>query len=178
MQEDQLLALLKKGDKRAVDEWFRTFYPQILRFIKTKVSNHKDSEELSQEVFLSCLQSLPLFRGKSKIFTWMCSVARHEVADYYRKKYAKKALKLIPIGDMLLKQEVLDASQTTHQVAKTLAEMKNSYRELLLLKYVDQKKVKKIAQELGRSVKSVESDLFRARVEFKKLYAMTAYESE
>lgn len=176
MPEDQLLALLKKGDKRAVDEWFKTFHPQILRFIKTKVGNHKDSEELAQEVFLSCLQSLPLFRGKSKIFTWMCSVARHEVADYYRKKYAKKALKLMPIGDMLLKQEILDASQTSQQVAKTLAEMKKSYRELLLLKYVDQKQVKKIARELGRSVKAVESDLFRARLQFKKLYVLT-YES-
>jgi len=48
--------------------------------------------------------------------------------------------------------------------------MKKEYRELLLLKYIDKMRVKEISILLDRTVKSIESDLFRAREEFRVIY--------
>lgn len=172
MEDKFLLKRLKSGEARAVREWYREFNPRILHFISKKISDHNDCEEIAQEVFLGCLKHLPLFRGKSSIFTWMCSIARHEIADYYRKKYAKKALKYVPLGEMILGEEIHDAHESADKVRQVLSEMKGEYKELLLQKYVDRKKVSEIGLELGKTAKAIESDLFRARREFRELYAL------
>jgi len=67
-----------------------------------------------------------------------------------------------------------DSHEISERVKQVIADLSEEYRELLLLKYVDKKKVKEIARELKRTVKAVESDLFRAREEFRRLY--TEYE--
>lgn len=162
-----LIKRLKLGEEKAVDEWFTVYHGRILAFIKKKISSDKDAEELAQETFVNCLKHLPLFRGKSSIFTWMCSIAKHEMADYYRKKYAKFAIRTLPLGEMLLASPIDDATEVSRKVKIILARMTKQQRELLLMKYVDKKKVKDIAKQLGRTAKAVESDLFRARGEFR-----------
>lgn len=173
MSDAELLAQLKVGNPQAVQKWFNLYQAKLLRLVKYRISYPQDAEEIVQETFLNCLKHLPLFRGKSSIWTWMQSVARHEIADYYRKKYAKKAIRTLPLGDLLLQAPISDTHEISHQVRLILGRMSHSYRELLLLKYVDKRKVKEIARDLGRSIKSVESDLFRARREFRHLWLET-----
>ncbi len=170
--EVTLLADLRAGQPKAVQLWFKKFHAPVLNLIKTRISNDKDAEELTQEVFLNCLKHLPLFRGDSSILTWMTGVARHEVADYYRKKYAKKAISYLPLSELVIGHPIADAHETSEKVKHVFAQLNEESRELLLLKYIDGKKVKDIADEVGRSVKAVESDLFRAREEFKRLYSL------
>ena len=170
MEEKQLLTQLKAGDERAVAVWFDLYYTKLLSVISVKVSNMKDAEEIAQQTFLNCLKHLPLFLGKSSIWTWMNSIARHEIADYFRKKYAKKALQTIPLSDLLFLNQISDSEDVSQKVSQVLSKMKSHYKELLLLKYADGKKVLAIAQELHKSEKSIESDLFRARQEFKELW--------
>ncbi len=172
MEEKQLLAQLKTGDERAVKVWFDLYYTRLLNVVGVKISNKKDAEEIVQQTFLNCLKHLPLFLGKSSIWTWMNSIARHEIADYFRKKYAKKALQTIPLSDLLPLNHISDSDDVSQKVTQVLAKMKSYYKELLLLKYADGKKVIAIAQEFKKSEKSIESDLFRARKEFKELWSV------
>lgn len=167
----ELLHKLKQGDERAVETWFSTYKPKLLGYVQTKVSSPKDAEELVQETFLNCLKHLPLFQGKSSIWTWMCSVARHEIADYYRKRYAKKALQTIPLFDQLLSELAIhDAHETAELVRETMSKLEPQTRDLLQFKYLDELSVKEIAAKLGRTAKAVESDLYRARNDFKAIY--------
>lgn len=170
--EKALLSDLKAGLPEAVEVWFQTYKSHLTAFVATKIDNSKDRDELVQEVFLHSLKQLPLFRGESSLWTWMCSIARHEIADYYRKKYAKKALKTIPLMDWLVSSKPHDAEDIAEIVQITLAKMTPKYRSLLLEKYIDEYSVKELAKEHDRSEKAIESDLFRARQEFKVLWAV------
>jgi len=170
--DSELLLQLKAGDQASVEYWFKTYQPKLLGFVKTKISLEKDAEELVQETFINCLKHLTLFRGESSIATWMQGIARHEIADYYRKRYAKKAITFLPLNELLLSTKVSDAHDVSEKVKAVFHHLTQEHQELLLLKYVDGKKVKEIAQDLGKSVKSVESELFRAREEFKQQYTL------
>lgn len=169
-----LLTQLKSGSPKAVETWYRQYQGVVRKLVRSKVSNPADIDELVQDTFRSCLKHLPLFRGDSSIKTWMYRIARHEIADYYRKKYAKKAIQALPLADFLLTEKTHNAHQTSERVKQALTELPAKYQELLLLKYVDQLKVKQIAARLDRSVKAIESDLFRARNEFRQAYAATS----
>jgi len=170
MEDKILLEQLKTGSDQAVKTWFDLYFSKLLLIVETKVSNKKDAEEIVQQTFMNCLKHLPLFLGNSSIWTWMNAIARHEVADYFRKKYAKKAIKTIPLSDFLPLTEISNSDDVSQKVNTVLSQMRASYKELLLLKYADGKKVAVIAKDLGRSVKAIESDLFRARKAFKYLW--------
>ena len=100
----------------------------------------------------------------------MVGVAKHEVADYYRRKYAKKAVQTLPLSQFLLAEPVADAHEISLKVMTVLKKMSTYSKELLLKKYIDKQSVEMIADDLGKTAKSIESELFRARKEFKLLY--------
>jgi RNA polymerase sigma-70 factor (ECF subfamily) len=169
-RDQQLLTQLKQAKPRAVQLWFATYHHKLLGLVQTKVQNPKDAEELVQDTFVSCLKHLPLFRGESSIWTWMVRIAQHEIADYYRKFYAKKIIHALPLSEMLFAQHLDSGAELSEKVKAVLLKMAKESKELLLLKYIDKKPVKEIALAAKRTVKAIESDLFRARAEFKKLY--------
>lgn len=168
--EQILINKLKAGDQQAAKAWFLIYKSRLLNLVLKKVSIREDAEEIVQETFINCLKGLNLFRGQASLFSWMQSILRHEIADYYRKRYAKKAIRTLPLGDFLLNHTVVNAHESSIRVKKVLAKMLKEKRELLLLKYVDRLAVKEIANLLGKTIKAVESDLFRARREFRELY--------
>ncbi len=166
-----LILDLKLGLPQAVETWYKQYSKPLLQFVLAKVRAKKDAEEIVRDTFMSCLKHLPLFRGECNIETWMKRIARHEIADFYRKKYAKRAIQTTPFSSLLFVEPTQNRKHTSKIVKRALSKMSQKYKELLLLKYVDGKQVKEIAKQLGRSVKSIESDLYRAREEFRFLYA-------
>lgn len=178
LDQDQLLVRLRQGESRVVRAWFKHYAPILTEYVSHKVDDPQDVEEIVQQTFINCLHHLPVFAGKSSIKTWMIGIARHEIADYYRKQYAKKAVQLIPLHEVIIGQPTGDASLVVQKVRYVLSHMRSDYRELLYLKYIDGQQIKKMAQELGLSFKSVEADLFRARQDFKELYAVLVVEKK
>ncbi len=170
MAQSQLVKKLKQGDSQAVRRWFDQYYSDLMRIAVKKAKNKKDAEDLVQETFINCLKNIHVFRGSSSLKTWMISILRHEIADYYRKKYAKKAIKTLPLSDFILSRQIEDSSQVSRKVKTVLSKMLSRRKKLLLMKYVDGLQVEEIAQKVGRTFKAVESDLYRARESFKELY--------
>lgn len=168
--EQALIERLKNGDSAAVCQWYDEYRPRILSYLEYKTSDSEAANELTNEVFLHALNQLPLFQGKSQLFTWMMGIARHEVADYFRKKYAKRVLHLIPLDVRFHDGITATDSSVTEVVQSILADMPPVQQEMLQMKYVDGKSVADIAHELQRTIKAVEADLFRARRTFRTLY--------
>lgn len=168
--EEILVKALKSGDSLAVEFWFKQYKNKLRAVAASKIASPAAVSEIVQETFINCLQTINLFQGKSSLLTWMQSVLRHEIADYYRKRYAKKFIQTIPLSEFLIDHNYKDAAGTAEMVSVVLKKMMAKNRELLLKKYVDCQKVKDIALELGSTVKAVESDLFRARKEFRALW--------
>lgn len=171
-EDHQLLTDLKFGRPEAVKAWYKTYSEPLRQFIVQKMSNPNDVDEIVHDVFMECLKHLPLFRGESSIWTWMLRIAHHEVADYYRRSYAKKVIQTLPVTEMSDLPEIEGSFEISQKVKSVLRKMSATSRELLQRKYIDKQKIKTISQELGKSHKSVESLLFRARIEFRELYAL------
>ena len=156
--------------------------PELLRkklfsFISRKVNDPADAEDIVQEALISIYDSLPLFKAKSAFFTWCCSIARHEISDFYRRKKIKqvvfsklpwlKELVSQALGPELAYQEL----ETKKRIVRTLKHLSEGYSRILRLKYVEELSMRQIANELNLTVKAVESRLTRARLAFQKLYA-------
>lgn len=171
--EQKLLAGLRQGDSRAVVHWYHLYQKRMTSFISAKISSSPDVQDLTQETFINCLQNLSNFAGRSSLWTWMCSIAKHEIADYYRKLYAKKVLKLLPLSDFLPSPELHSSAELAEKLEYVWQKIGFYYRELLMQKYLDQLKVGELARARGKTPKAIESELFRARQAFRTAYQET-----
>lgn len=170
IDEKELLSQLRLGRSRAVEIWYHLYQARLTSFIQARLRSPQDASDLVQETFINCLQNLANFAGNSSLWTWMCSIAKHEIADYYRKLYAKKVLHLLPLSDFLPTLELYRSEELAEKLECVWQKIGSYYQELLLQKYLDRHQVKQLARARGKTPKAIESELFRARAAFKKAY--------
>lgn len=79
------------------ESWVENYADQLFRFAMSRVNNKEKAEDLVQDTFVSGLNNLSGFKGKSSELTWLYTILRNKIIDYYRsseKKYASKFYKL------------------------------------------------------------------------------------
>lgn len=149
---------------------------RLKNYVFKKVSDKEEAEEIFQDVLVSAVDSLPLFKGKSSFFTWLCGIANHEIVDFYRKKKIKTILfSHFPFletlaSEALTPDEKIEKQELKKEVEKVLSVLSEGYREILRLKYIEELSMKEIAKKTKKTVKAVESKLTRARQAFKKIW--------
>lgn len=173
--EAELVEKLRSGDCVAMAELYTTYRSRLYALILEQVDRDQAvAEDLVQEVFLAALGSLDKFRGDSQLYTWLRSIALHKINDFYRHQAREpkpqesspdfNALQLEQTGDdepaALTVMESEEVRQSVHQA---LVGLPQDYQEVLVLKYLKEMPVLAISQVMGRSPKSVEGLLSRAR---------------
>lgn len=155
---------------------------RLKKFISQKVDNPADAEEILQETLIAANDCLPMFSGKSSFFTWLCGIAKHEIADFYRKKKIKTILfSRLPwlenlASEALGPEQLMLRKDLEERVKKTLANLSEGYQQVLRLKYYQGLSVREIARRLNETVKTIESRLTRARQAFAKAFAADSFE--
>ena len=74
----------KSGDGAAFDQLACCYRDHLRRFISRKIANEADCADLCQEVLFRAYSKLGTFRGDSAFDTWLISLAKRAVAEYYR----------------------------------------------------------------------------------------------
>ncbi len=178
LEEKRLLQRLMSKDRSAVYEFYHRYSPRLLNFIRKRVGNEADVEEIAQDTLFAFLEGVRDFTGRCSLNTYLCSIAYNKIVDFYRKKRLKKIVfSQFPEGLELLisevsdPQKILDNTLLAHKITMILADLAPHYGQILKLKYIEGRSVEEIARLLSCSFKSAESVLFRARRAFVKLYS-------
>ena len=180
MQEDRkLLTQLFSGNRRAVRTFYLTYSPRLLNFIRRRIQNEQDVEEIAQDTLFAFLEGIRDFTGKCSLNTYLCSIANNKVIDFYRKRKLKKILfSQLPPGiepfmsELADPQKIFDNSLLAQKIKYIFTKLTPLYAKLLKLKYVEGRSVAEMARILKISFKSAESTLFRARKAFVELYVV------
>jgi len=181
VEDAKLIEKLKSGDQAAVVELYNAYADRIYSLVFNQVDRDRDAaQDIVQETFLAASKSAPKFHGRSKVYTWLYSIAHKKVADFYRRrkreaKYqtesANSQVDRIPDGEPTV-TEIMESDEKNHALQDTLSGLPLHYKEVLMLKYVEEMPVVEIGQVMGRSPKSVEGLLTRARRELRDRLAV------
>jgi len=172
--EAQLVKDLRRRDPMAVAELYNAYADRIYSLVFNQVDRNREvAQDIVQETCVAALKSAAKFRGHSKIYTWLCSIANKKVSDFYRrqKRQAKyqttKALELDQLGGEALAADPGESGERQEVTRLVLFSLPLHYRQVLILKYVEEMPVLEISQIMGRSPKSIEGLLTRARNELR-----------
>lgn len=72
--------------------WVNNYADGLYAYAFSKTSKQELSEDLVQDTFLSALNSLPSFKGASSEKTWLFSILKNKITDYYRKASTRNEL--------------------------------------------------------------------------------------
>ena len=170
---DKLLYLrLTKKDKEAFVKTYDLYFDQIYRFVYFKVSSREEAEDLTSIVFLKTwgyVQDKSI-KDYNTLKSLLYKVARNSVIDHYRKKSSQAEQLSIDSGKMEI--DLPDTNQDIHknleiaddysQIKESLLELKEEYREIIVMRYVNELSIKEIALSLNKNRGNVRVTLYRA----------------
>lgn len=176
MDDPTLISRILSHDETALSAFYRTYAPQLTRFLKTKINNPHDVEEVLQDTLFAFLESIRDFEGKARIRTFLFAICNHKVVDYYRrKKIQQTVFSQMPdmeefISPLLGPEEQLDTVLLRDKLQHTFTRLLPQYKTVLHARYILNMPVWEIAQKFSVTVKSTESLITRARKAFVKAY--------
>jgi len=173
--EARLIERLRGRDKAAMGEFYNMYRRRLYSLVFEQVGREQAAaEDIVQDVFLAALGSLDKFRGDSQLYTWLRSIALHKIKDFYRHQARQPEPEESFAEFTLLRLEqardnepetstVMESEEIRQWVHQALADLPEDYRQVLTLKYLKDMPVLAISEIMGRSPKSVEGLLSRAR---------------
>jgi RNA polymerase sigma-70 factor (ECF subfamily) len=163
---------LRRGDAAALATFCTAYLDQVYSFIYHRLAGDRQiTEDIVQETFLAALEALEHYDGRASLSTWLCGIARHKIADHYRRRQrleqARLALEHQP--DLMAEPtERLERDALRQRVLATLRVLPAHYQQVLTLKYLDRLSGHRLAEYLGLSEDAAESLLARARSAFRQ----------
>jgi RNA polymerase sigma-70 factor (ECF subfamily) len=176
------------GEEAAFDEFHALYFPRLYRFAAARLNGDEDaSEEVVQRTLIRAIDRLHTFRGDAALLTWLCTLCRHEIADWIAREgrgravslsdeqeAARLALDKLAAGDRDDPDSALQRRELSRLVHSALDHLPDRYGDVLEWKYLEELPVEQIAGRLGLGYKAAESLLTRARAAFRDCFSRLA----
>lgn len=87
------------------DLWVKHYADYLLNYTLTKVNDIELAKDLVQDTFIAALHSAKNFKGESTEKTWLISILKRKIIDYYRSKNSKKGQSEVRINSLYADQD-------------------------------------------------------------------------
>jgi len=176
LTETDIVRKAKKGDKEAFSELVTIYSERIYNLALRILRNREDAEDVLQETFLTVLQKLNTFDGRSNFFTWIYRIATNASLMKLRKKGLVFAeLPENPdLGPRHDERIMVDWSQDpsfniqNEEIKKiidtAINQLSEIYRTVFILRDIEQLSIKETSKILNISEENVKIRLKRARM--------------
>jgi RNA polymerase sigma-70 factor (ECF subfamily) len=159
MDQERVLIEAAKKDPDRFAELYEANFERIYAFIVRRVQNREEAEDLTAEVFHHALANLSRFEWRGVPFAvWLFRIAANAIAD--RRRSARQTV------DPGMAEDLDQSSWREIERRATLFQLVNSLpedqRAVLVKRFVEQKAVREIAKEFGRSEGAIKQLQFRA----------------
>jgi RNA polymerase sigma-70 factor (ECF subfamily) len=175
ISDRELVARVKKGDKRAFDLLVLKYQHKIVKLIMRYVKDPVEAMDVAQDAFIKAYRAMGSFRGDAAFYTWMYRIAintakNHLVAarrrpvdfeldlqDPEQYELHNRLKEMDTPEHMVLTEEIREA------VDAAIADLPEDLRTAILLREMEGMSYEEIARTMECPVGTVRSRIFRAR---------------
>ncbi len=175
LSNEEIVTLIQTtGDTSLLNILYKRFYKKVYGKCLSMTKNASDSQDLTQDIWLKVSTNIFNFKGASSFATWLHRITLNHCLDFMR-------VNRYDLGEDSLKyhylkaddsQESMEAKQSRELqlelIIKSLEEVDEERRELLVMKYFDNLGIEEIGEKLNLKSSAVKMRLQRARNTLKK----------
>lgn len=150
---------------------WKNFQTQLFGFIKKRVNNPLDAEDILQDIFIKIHLNIDTLSQEDRLATWVYRITRNAIIDFYRKQ--KKLDTLDLLEDIPFLQEKLIEQPDfyfTKCLMPLIEELPTKYQEAFIKTELEGLSQKEYAQELGISYSGAKSRVQRAKAKLQSLF--------
>ena len=181
LRGEQLSPLVEKareGDRDAFEKLMTLHQDEIFRLVYFRTRSRIDSEDLTQDIFMSALKYLPQLKDSDRFRPWLYRIALNRVNDFHRKN---KFLAYFGFTDTKEDADIADIEphrdggaldtvirkEFWSHVKRLMKRFSRMEKEVFFLRFMDDLNLREIAQTLHRSESAVKTHLYRAIRKFR-----------
>lgn len=159
MEDKELIYKIQHGNKELLEKIIQKYYDDIYRFCFYKTGNASISYDLTQETFLKLIKYIGTYRHKGKFKGYLLTIAMNVCNTYFNEN--KVDLEELDVNqnyndsdsDRLMKIEQKDI------IFKALNKLPEKQKEVIILKYYEDLKIKDISKILNENISTIKSRL-------------------
>jgi RNA polymerase sigma-70 factor (ECF subfamily) len=178
--ERKFIERLAGRDERAFNELVELYEARVFRLLLRMLGRRDEAEDMAQEVFVQIFKAITTFRGDSKLSTWIYRVSvnlcknrmkylsrRHTDGEDELEPVAERAAldeaKGVTFGDVAQPDRLVEGYQLERVVQRCIAELEPDFREVLILRDLEDLSYDELSEITGLPEGTVKSRLHRAR---------------
>jgi RNA polymerase sigma-70 factor (ECF subfamily) len=160
LSDEALTERARGGDREAFEVLCERYLPVVYNRLRAKLPPEA-VEDVTQGAFVAATRGIRHFRGNASFRTWILAIARHKVADYYRRRERRpETVQFNPLIDHGDSEG--HGWEERAMVRMALERQPAHYQEILLLRFAEGLPFKEVAAELGISLEAAKSRYRRA----------------
>jgi RNA polymerase sigma-70 factor, ECF subfamily len=157
--DDRLLLEAAQKDPSRFAELYEIHFERVYAFIVRRVNDRDVAEDLTSDVFHKALANIRQFEWRGVPFVaWLFRIAANAIADRSRRA-AKEVVEDPPEDSTEMNVEAIDHQS---RLFKLVHQLPSDQRRVITMRFAEEKSIREIATELGRSEGAVKQLQFRA----------------
>ena len=178
--EQRFIERLLARDERAFNELVQAYEQRVFRLLLRMLGRRDEAEDMAQEVFVQVFKAIGTFRGDSRLGTWIYRIAVNLCKNrmkYLARRHAGEQDELEPaaerlplnegkgitFGESTRPDQLVEGFQLERVVQTCIAELDADFREVLVLRDVEDLSYEELCEVTGLPEGTVKSRLHRAR---------------
>jgi RNA polymerase sigma-70 factor, ECF subfamily len=181
VSDELLLRNVAEGDKAAMHIMFARYRETVFRFVKRIVRNPAIADDLVSQVFLDVWRSAKRFENRSRVSTWLLSIARFKALNALRgpKNVSVEEGNVFEIADAADTPDVtIDRKKTRATLRTCIEKLSPAHREIIDLIYYRDKSITEACALTGIPHATVKSRIFYARKQLARMLVGVGFELE
>jgi RNA polymerase sigma factor (sigma-70 family) len=165
-----LVRAAMKGDINAFEELIVRHRGAVVAQSYAVVGDYHVAEDLAQEAFVKAYESLADLKDPRKFAGWLSVIVRHTCVDWLRTRKGEVSLEAMKDEGFEIKEPVggeaslsVEDAEEDRKVLAAMAELREDYREILVMKHMENMSYREIADRLNMTVSAVGEKLSRVR---------------
>jgi RNA polymerase sigma-70 factor, ECF subfamily len=178
--EQRFIERLVARDERAFNELVQAYEQRVFRLLLRMLGRRDEAEDMAQEVFVQVFKAIGTFRGDSRLGTWVYRIAVNLCKNrmkYLSRRHSGEQDELEPaaerlplsegkgvtLGETSRPDQLVEGFQLERVVQACIAELDPDFREVLVLRDVEDLTYEELCEVTGLPEGTVKSRLHRAR---------------
>ncbi len=150
------------------EQIWREHHGKLRNFIRSKVTDDDDTNDILQDVFLKMHTALPSLNDRTKLTSWLYQITRNTITDFYR---SRRSMDAVP--DDLPEPESDPGAEVLQEMASCMLPMMHvlpqPYRDAVYLSEIEGLSQAEIAENLNITLTAAKSRVRRGRVKVKEM---------
>jgi len=184
LNEQRFIERLAARDERAFNELVQAYEQRVYRLVFRMLGRRDEAEDMAQEVFVQVFKAIGTFRGESRVGTWIYRIAVNLCKNrmkYLSRRHTNEQDELEPVaeraglsdgkgvafGETSRPDQMVEGFQIERIVQECMLTLEPDFREVLILRDVEDLSYEELAEVTGLADGTVKSRLHRARAMLK-----------